>query len=74
MSQPTMGGITDAIIKYRAGSITWHELVAFFEKYPWRMPDLPDSGDYLAWDELPDTFQEGTWGEVMGCHLDEAAH
>jgi hypothetical protein len=51
-------------MKYRHGSITWDDLVAFFKTYPWRMPDLPDSGDYLGWGELPDTFQEGARSRV----------
>src|SRR4051794_6047989 len=71
MSQPASDGVTDTITMYRAGLISWDDLVAFFKTYPWRMPNLPDAGDYLGWDAGPDTFQEGTWGEVMGCHLDE---
>ena len=63
--------VTARIHRYRNGEITWDALVTFFKEFPWHAPDLPDSGDYLAWDVPPNTLQAGTWGEVIGAHLDE---
>ena len=62
--------VTATIERYRAGELTWHELVAFITSYPFTVPDLPDSMDWIEWDTPPDTFQTGTWGEVTAAEVD----
>lgn len=63
--------ITERIRQYRAGRISWGDLILIVDGYPWRDPDLPASDDWNAWDPPPDTFQDGTFGEVTGAHVDE---
>ena len=62
--------VTATIERYRAGELTWNELVAFVTSYPFTVPDLPDSMDWIEWDTPPDTFQTGTWGEVTAAEVD----
>ena len=62
--------LTAVITRYHDGEIGWPELVAFIGSYPFKLPDVPDSSDYTAW-ELYDSFQPGTWGEVSDCEVDE---
>lgn len=62
--------LTAVITRYHDGAVTWPELVAFIGAYPFKLPVVPDSSDYNAW-ELYDSFQPGTWGEVSGCEVDE---
>ncbi len=63
--------ITERIRQYRAGRISWGDLVLIVADFPWRDPVLPAADDWNAWDPPPDTFQNGTFGEVTGAHLDE---
>ncbi len=67
-SEPT---ITARIHQYREGKISWGDLVLIVAAYPWRDPVLPAFDDWNAWDPPPDTFQEGTFGEVTGAHVDD---
>ena len=66
-SEPTL---TERIHQYRAGTISWGDLILIVGDCPWRDPDLPPSDDWNAWDPPPDTFQDGTFGEVTGAHVD----
>ena len=69
--QPDGTEVTATITKYHDGNITWNDLVAFIKQHPWQAPNLPDAMDYNGWDGPPDTFQDGTWGEVHGAFWEE---
>lgn len=52
-------------MRYRIGTMTWPELVAFMKTFPFAMPVYPDDDDWNAWHDAPDTGQPGTFGEVV---------